>query len=170
MENKGKGKGVGRVGGWGRDRQRNRLVNAQALPKLPFSELPAHKSFRESHTNPVFCRLSPSVGVGKKGPFRNGASSQEWPRQTKPKKGQFMNFSQGHSGTKVQCKSCLFSQGKTPEFTKMGEIHELFVWALRLVWFAGATPDLRKVPLSRDLRDSRESLEHGKARRIRPSS
>ena len=24
----------------------------------------------------------------------------------------------------------------------MGEIHELFVWALSLVWFAGATPDL----------------------------
>ena len=23
----------------------------------------------------------------------------------------------------------------------MGEIHELFVWALSLVWFAGATPD-----------------------------
>ena len=43
---------------------------------------------------------------------------QEWPRQTKPKKGQFMNFPQGHSGTKVQCESCLFSQGKPPEFTK----------------------------------------------------
>ena len=66
---------------------------------------------------------------------------QEWPRQTKPKKGQFMNFSQGHSGTKVQCESCLFSQGKTPEFTKMGEIHELLVLALFLVWFAGATPE-----------------------------
>ena len=51
-----------------------------------------------------------------------------------------MNFSRGHSGTKVQCESCLFSQGKTPEFTKMGEIHELFVLALYLVWFAGATP------------------------------
>ena len=57
-------------------------------------------------------------------------------------KGQFMNFSQGHSGPKVQCESCLFSQGKTPEFTKMGEIHELFVLPLSLVWFAGATPDL----------------------------
>ena len=68
---------------------------------------------------------------------------QEWPRQTKPKKGQFMNFSQGHSGTKVQCESCLFSQGKTPEFTKMGKIHEVFVLALFSVWFAGATPDLR---------------------------
>ena len=52
-----------------------------------------------------------------------------------------MNFSQGHSGTKIQCESCLFSQGKTPEFTKMGEIHELFVLPLSLVWFAGATPD-----------------------------
>ena len=52
-----------------------------------------------------------------------------------------MNFSRGHSGTKVQCESCLFSQGKTPEFTNMGEIHELFILALSLVWFAGATPD-----------------------------
>ena len=66
---------------------------------------------------------------------------QGWPRQTKPKKGRFMNFSQGHSGTKFQCESCLFSQGKTPEFTKIGEIHELFVLALFLVWFAGATPE-----------------------------
>ena len=72
---------------------------------------------------------------------RNGRVHQEWPRQTKPKKGQFMNFSQGHSGTKVQCESCLFSQGKTPEFTKMGEIHELFVLALSLVWFAESTPE-----------------------------
>ena len=52
-----------------------------------------------------------------------------------------MNFSQGHSGTKAQCESCLLSLGKTREFTKMGEIHELFVLALSLVWFAGATPD-----------------------------
>ena len=44
-----------------------------------------------------------------------------------------MNFPQGHSGTEV-------SQ-ETPEFTKMGEIHELLVLALSLVWFAGATPD-----------------------------
>ena len=38
-----------------------------------------------------------------------------------------------------------FPKEKTPEFTKMGEIHELFVLALSLVWFAGATPD--KIPL-----------------------
>ena len=72
----------------------------------------------------------------------SGSHLQKSPRQTKPKKGQFMNFSRGHSGTKVQCESCLFSQGKPPEFTKMGEIHELFVLALSLVWFAGATPDI----------------------------
>ena len=35
----------------------------------------------------------------------------------------------------------LVAQGKTPEFRqKMGEIHELFVLPLSLVWFAGATP------------------------------
>ena len=56
-----------------------------------------------------------------------------------------MNFSQGHSGTKVQCESCLLSLGKTPEFTKMGEIHELFVLALSLVWFAGATPETHPI-------------------------
>ena len=36
-----------------------------------------------------------------------------------------------------------FPKEKTPEFTKMGEIHELFVLALSLVWFAGATSDWR---------------------------
>ena len=36
VKNKGKGKGVGRVGDW----QRNRQVTAQALSKLPFSDLP----------------------------------------------------------------------------------------------------------------------------------
>ena len=150
--------------------------------------------------------------------------SQEWPRQTKPKKGQLMNFSQGHSGTKIQCESCLFrwtfriffissawgrgrvspmrqerggggvdfllknakrvglsgekggggrgagrvsagnlvgggggwifflgglnshpvvfQRKNTRIHTKMGEIHELFVLALSLVWFAWATPDV----------------------------
>ena len=42
------------------------------------------------------------------------------------------------------CESCLFSYGKTREFPKMGEIHELFVLALSLVWFAGATSDSLK--------------------------
>ena len=31
-----------------------------------------------------------------------------------------MNFSQGHSGTKVQCESCLFSQGKNTRIHKNG--------------------------------------------------
>ena len=34
-----------------------------------------------------------------------------------------------------------FPKEDTKEFTKMGEIHELLVLALSLVWFAGATPD-----------------------------
>ena len=46
----------------------------------------------------------------------------------------------------------------------MGEIHELFVLALSLVWFAGATPD------SRDFRDNRKKPPKcGIARRSRPS-
>ena len=68
---------------------------------------------------------------------------QEWPRQTKPKKGQFMNFSQGHSGTKVRdVNRACFPKEKRPEFTKNGRnSNELFVLALSLVWFAGATPE-----------------------------
>ena len=34
-----------------------------------------------------------------------------------------------------------FPKEKTPEFTKMGEIHALLVLALSLVWFAGAAPE-----------------------------
>ena len=52
-----------------------------------------------------------------------------------------MNSSRGQTGTKVRCESLLFTQEKTPEFTKMDEIHELCVLALSLVWFAGATPE-----------------------------
>ena len=52
-----------------------------------------------------------------------------------------MNFSQGHSGTKVRCESRLFFPRTNTRNHKMGEIHELFVLAPSLVWFAGATPD-----------------------------
>ena len=38
-----------------------------------------------------------------------------------------------------------FPKKKTTEFTKMGEIHELFVLPLSLVWFAGATPGKKEV-------------------------
>ena len=111
---------------------------------------------------------------------------QEWPRQTKPKKGQFMKFSPvhelfarafrnkssmcanrttvGHWDAKFSpCQPCQKASSlwrdvnwehqrsqsqitaifcrKLPEFTKKGEIHELFVLALSLVWFAGVTPE-----------------------------
>ena len=69
-----------------------------------------------------------------------------------------MNFSQGHSRTKVQCESCFFPKEKTPEFTKMGEIHELFVLALSLVCFAGATPDLGTRDTQTPKRASKEVL------------
>ena len=67
---------------------------------------------------------------------------QEWPWQTKPKKGQFMNFSQGHSGTKVRYvnRAC-FPKEKHQNSQEWAKIHELFVLTLSLVWFAGATPE-----------------------------
>ena len=52
-----------------------------------------------------------------------------------------MNFSQGMPKQKFNVNCACFPKEKRPEFTKMGEIHELFVLALSLVWFAGATPD-----------------------------
>ena len=70
-----------------------------------------------------------------------------------------MNFFQpslqGHSGTKVRYvnRPC-FPRKNTRIFTKMGEIHDLFVLALSLVWFAGATPDMKWVRILR-----MESLE-----------
>ena len=61
--------------------------------------------------------------------YRDAAAkhNQEWPRQTKPKKGQFMNLSQGHSRTKVRYpnRACFPMEKKTPSFTKMGETHGL---------------------------------------------
>ena len=37
-----------------------------------------------------------------------------------------MNFSRGHSEQKFNVNRAFFPKEKTPEFTKMGEIHELF--------------------------------------------
>ena len=115
-----------------------RGVSSRKNPKMPG----AHKDWH-SHFRPQNC--------GRKNYRHEAFSEHQVPfcrglfkvRSGPGKPSQFMNFSQGHSGTKVQCESCLFSQGETPEFTKMGEIHELFVLPLSLVWFAGATPDLR---------------------------
>ena len=52
LENKG---GGGEGGGWGGDRQRHWHVNAQALSKLPFSDLP----FSFYPNSPEFRRRSP---------------------------------------------------------------------------------------------------------------
>ena len=57
MENEGKGEGGGEGAGWGRDRQRNRQVAAQALSKLPFSNLP----FSFSPTGSMNLREMPIV-------------------------------------------------------------------------------------------------------------
>ena len=91
--------------------------------------------------------------------------SHEWPRQTKPKKGQFMNFLQGHSGTKVQCESCLFPKGKHQNSHKNGpNSYELFVLGLSLVWFARATPDFRV----RGFRNCTEGLQKHHLRGMEP--
>ena len=51
-----------------------------------------------------------------------------------------MNFSQGVPEQKFNVNRACFPKENTRIHIKMGEIHELFVLALSLVWFAGATP------------------------------
>ena len=59
--------------------------------------------------------------------IERGSEHQEWPRQTKPKKGQFMNFSHGHSGTKVRYVNRACFLGKNTRIHKiMGEVHMNF--------------------------------------------
>ena len=54
--------------------------------------------------------------------------NQERPWQTKPKKSQIMNISQGHSGTKVRYvnRACFPKEKHQKIHTKMGEIHMNF--------------------------------------------
>ena len=52
--------------------------------------------------------------------FRLKHYNQEWPRQTKPKKGQFMKFSQGHSGTKFNVNRACFPKEKHQNSQKNG--------------------------------------------------
>ena len=52
-----------------------------------------------------------------------------------------MNFPQGHSGTEVRFVNRACFPKEKHQNSQMDEIHELFVLALSLVWFAGATPD-----------------------------
>ena len=65
--------------------------------------------------------------------FLRSSFFQEWPWQTKPKKGQFMNFSQGHSGTKVQCESCLFPKEKHQNSPKWAKFMNFSFWPF--LWF-----------------------------------
>ena len=51
---------------------------------------------------------------------------QGWPRHTKPNKDEFMNFSQGHSGTKVQCELCLVSDQFFTQISGRNFLPELF--------------------------------------------
>ena len=103
----------------------NRTFTGMATPTVP---LPQETSWNCGWR--VRALFKTSLGLGKTisntqrsiktDGFQNGHFFQEWPRQTKV---------------------LVFLRKKTPEFTKMGEIHELFVLAHSLVWFAGATPD-----------------------------
>ena len=58
-----------------------------------------------------------------------------WPRQTKPKKGQFMNFSQGHSGTKVRYVSFVpcFPKEKHQNSQKWAKFMNFSFWPF--LWF-----------------------------------
>ena len=56
---------------------------------------------------------------------------QEWPQQTKPKKGEFMNFSQGHSGTKVRYvnRACFPKEKHQNSYKNGRDSYELFLLA-----------------------------------------
>ena len=62
-----------------------------------------------------------------------GKGSRESPRQTnKPKKGQFMNFSQGHSGTKVRyVNSACFPEEKHQNSQKWAKFMNFSFWPYR---------------------------------------
>ena len=60
--------------------------------------------------------------------------------EDKPPKRSKMKMVGDSSEGSVAREAHLNLKEKTPEFTKMSEIHELFVLTLSLVWFAAATP------------------------------
>ena len=53
-------------------------------------------------------------------------------------------FRGGKFEPKFDVNRTCFAKEKQAQFTKMGKIHELFVLALSLVWFAGGILDLGK--------------------------
>ena len=80
-----------------------------------------------------FPKITQHIVVDEALPFDRGSKNQEWPRQTKPKKGRFMNFSQGRSGTKVQCESCLFPKEKHQNSQKWAKFMNFSFWPF--LWF-----------------------------------
>ena len=91
----------------------NRVRKKGLLEKGSFQKSPSSRDFRE---------------------FRYSRDIQEWPRQTKPKKGQFMNFSQGHSGTKIRYvnRAC-FPKEKHQNSQKWAKLMNFSFW--HLLWF-----------------------------------
>ena len=90
---------------------------------------------------------------------RKSPTDQESPQQTKPKKGQFMNFSRGHSGTKVRCESCLFSKEKHQNSQqKWAKFMNFSFWPF--LWFGlpGRLPNRTTRFESHD--DSEEKFQH----------
>ena len=59
--------------------------------------------------------------------------SQESPRQTKPKKGQLMNFSRGQTGTKVRCELRLLPKEKHQNSQKWAKFMNFSFWPF--LWF-----------------------------------
>ena len=68
--------------------------------------------------------------------------SQESPRQTKPKKGQFMNFSRGQTGTNVRYESRLFPKEKHQNSQKWAKFMNFSFWPF--LWFGLPGRLLRK--------------------------
>ena len=66
-----------------------------------------------------------------------------------------MNFSQGHSGTKVQCESCLFPKEKHQNLQKWAKFMNFSFWPFLWFWFARATPHsshcLFRLPIHRSV-------------------
>ena len=95
------------------------------------AEVPGREGFRQGGDG----------GEGKLKEKKSTRKNRESHRQTKPKKGQFMNLSRGHSGQKFDVNRACFPKDKHQKSHRNGEIHELFVLTLSLIWFAGATPE-----------------------------
>ena len=76
--------------------------------------LPLHdKNSPLSHKNDGIHNGGLEAVLARPVPKMGKTWAQEWPRQTKPKKGQFMNFSQGHSGTKFNVNRASFPKENT---------------------------------------------------------